>query len=725
MQSRPKGLFGVGVVLALGLGALSAWAHLRNAEPLICERTTRVTCTVLDSGAPQTGFSTYTCRSDAGPAYEVIEAGAAPVVGTHLLLRGRIENFDGPRNPGEPDDRELERERGLSARISGAHVLRTLPPAPLNLTIAIARIHAWALSELRARLGEPYASILAGELWGERASLPPQLHTEFQETGTVHVLVTAGLHLGVVSMALLALFRVCGVPRAMACALAIAGLWMYALFSGLHLPSVRAAVMISFALAARGAGAASKSWNAYGAALCAIALFWPDSITSASFALSFSCVGAILLTADEIAHALEHFALPHLVKEALALTISTQLGTWPLTAAIFLIFSPYAILANLMVVPVVGCTMILGGVQLLATPFPLLAQLAANLNAWLLAWIVAAVSSISSLPGAAIPMTPPHAWTIACYDAGLIAAVWLWKRDARTPALLAFAIGVSLVLTPPIAVDHRLRITVLDVGQADGIVIQTPAGHTILVDAGGRLERGSGAESTAEQVGERVVVPFLRRAGVRHIDALILSHPHGDHVGGMAPVLRAFHVDEFADSGQPYGGYAYQDALQMARAEHVPIVYPRAGTVWKTDDGLTLTFIGPSLPLITGSQNDINNNSIAFLLQYKQFRMLFTGDAGVEAEQRFLNEGIDLHADVLKVGHHGSAYSSSSAFIASVHPRYAIISVGRHNMFGHPAPATIETLQRFGARVYRTDENGATTIKTDGNRNTTIAAMLY
>jgi len=106
---------------------------------------------------------------------------------------------------------------------------------------------------------------------------------------------------------------------------------------------------------------------------------------------------------------------------------------------------------------------------------------------------------------------------------------------------------------------------------------------------------------------------------------------------------------------------------------------------------VTLTFIGPSLPFIEG-KNSINDNSVAFLLQYRSFRMLLTGDAGDAAEQRFLAEGIDLHADVLKVGHHGSAYSSSPEFIAAVHPRYAIISVGRHNLFGHPAPLTIETL---------------------------------
>ncbi|MGD0969740.1 MAG: MBL fold metallo-hydrolase, partial [Candidatus Aquilonibacter sp.] len=161
------------------------------------------------------------------------------------------------------------------------------------------------------------------------------------------------------------------------------------------------------------------------------------------------------------------------------------------------------------------------------------------------------------------------------------------------------------------------------------------------------------------------------------------------------------------------GGHAYHDCLDTAATDHVPIVHPRAGNVWHTNDGVTLTFIGPSLPFI-GGKNAINDNSIAFILQYKHFRTLFTGDAGSAAEARFLGEGIDLHADVLKVGHHGSAYGSSPEFIAAVHPKYAVISVGRHNLFGHPAPSTVEMLERVRALVYRTDENGAVTVLTNG-----------
>ncbi len=701
-------------VAALVAGACSASLHLSAAGPPVRTHTLRVACTVLDA---------TTCALDRGITIAVDLQANMPPAGTHVELRGRIEPFDAPRNPGEPDEREIERERGVQAHMSNARVLAVLPPGPLTPATIIARAHGWALAQLQMRLAQPYSAIVAGELWGERATLPPDLRAEFQETGTVHVLVTAGLHLGVIALAVLTFLRFCAVPRVAACAIAASVLWTYAVFSGLHLPSIRAAAMASFALAAHAAGAASRSWNAYGAALAVIALFWPLSLDGASFALSFSCVAAILLCADEVQRLLQGFAAPHRIREALALTIATQLGTWPLTAAIFLLFSPYAVLANLLVVPVVAATMLLGGAQLAAASIAPLAQALANLNGWLLAWIVSSVQTIAALPGASLATSPAPTWTIAAYDAALVSAVACWKRGGKTLALALLFMGCTLVATPPIRPDHHLRITVLDVGQADGILIQTPLGHAILVDAGGRLERGANGGSSAESVGERIVVPFLRRNGVRRIDALLLSHPHGDHVGAAAPILRdGFSVGELADSGQQYSGYAWRDAVATARADRVPIVYPRAGMVWRTEDGVTLTFIGPSLPFIESS-NTINDNSVAFILQYKHFRMLFTGDAGVAAEQRFLNEGIDLHADVLKVGHHGSAYSSSPTFIAAVHPKYAVISVGRHNMFGHPAPSTVETLQRFGARVYRTDRDAAASVVSDGT-NIAISTML-
>jgi len=706
------------------LSAANASLHERGERVAGESRTARYAATLLAATAAADGSTEATMSLDGGRTVlaRLRELTAQP--GARLIVRGRLEPFDGPRNPGEPDAAQLERERGLDARLDGAQILATGPPDRWDARAWLGRAHLWAHAQLRERLGEPNASVLAGELWGERSALPPELRAEFQETGTVHVLVTAGLHLGAVAALALALLTAMTLPRWSACLAAIAVVWIFVWWSGAQLPAVRAATMATAALTARAFGRAAFSWNALALAALAISFARPQSVATTSFALSFSCVGAIFIWAAPLEHWIEtHVALPDRVREAVVLSLATQIGVWPLGAASFLQFTPYAVVANVCVVPAVALTMSLGAAQLLLAWSAPLAQACANLNSWSLAWMLGAVRTIGTMPAAAIAVTPAPSWCIAAYDAAALIAPWLWRRGAPTLAVAGMALGVVAVLWPPRAFDPRLRVTVLDVGQADAIVIATPRGHAMLVDAGGRLERSTQSSgSVAEDVGERIVVPFLLRQGIHALDAIFISHPHGDHAGGVAPTLRRLRVAQLADSGQRYGGHAYRDAIETARLDGVPILYPRAGAIWRTDDGIVLRFLGPALPLIAGSRNDINENSIAFTLRYRSFCMLFTGDAGAAAEARFLAEGVDLHCDVLKVGHHGSAYGSTPAFLAAVRPRYAIVSVGRHNMFGHPAPSTIATLQRFGAVIYRTDEDGAVTIATDGKVQ--IATML-
>ncbi len=647
---------------------------------------------------------------DDGPHVElIVRAPLEP--GDRVTVRGRLEPFDEPRNPGEASPRELAAERGVAGRLVDAELLARAPGPQWDAASLLPRVRAWAGKIVRKRIPEPQASILTGALWGERGSLPRDLKLEFQETGTVHVLVTAGLHLGVIAMLMASLCGLFGVPRVAASLASIVVIWIYAAASGAHLPSLRAATMISVALAARACGALAFSWNAFAAAAIVVAALWPTAIGGASFALSFSCVAAIVLFADRIAEWCERLHVPPFAAEACALTVATQIGVWPLTAQTFLTVAPYAVVANLAVVPVVGSTMILGLAQIVADRVPFVADVLAMLDTGLLTWIIIAVHAIASLPGAHLAIAPPPVWSIACYD---LAAIWAATALARrriTIALGALAVGTLIVVAPVHGEAGTLSIVALDVGQGDGIVIRTPHGHTLMIDTGGRLEiGGNDEESSAEIVGERVVVPYLIRSGVRHVDGIILTHPHGDHVGGCAPILRELGADWIADSGQRYAGHAYRDCIATAVAEHVPIRYPRAGDVWQTDDGVTLRFLAPSEPYIVGSGDDVNENSIVVMLDYRGFRTLFMGDAGQNAEGRLLGQGVDLHADVLKVGHHGSAYASTPAFINAVHPKIAIISVGRHNHFGHPARSTLETMRVAGARVFRTDVCGALTV---------------
>jgi competence protein ComEC len=662
---------------------------------------------------------------DSGPRILAALPTPLPPIGSHVVLVGRLTDFDGPRNPGEPSERAIEHERGFDAQLQAAHVVSQTPGRDNDWRVVLARVHRWAHAQLAGRVGEPQATVLAGELWGERSELPPDLRTEFQETGTVHVLVTAGLHLGAVVALVVAALTLCAFPRVATCAIAAGAAWAFVVWSGGQLPSVRAACMATAILAARACGRASMSWNALALAGIAIAVARPASVATASFALSFSCVAAIFATASPIEHWIEpRVALPERVREALVLSIATQIGTWPLGAAVFLQFSPYAILANVAVVPCVAITMGLATLQLAFAWVDPIAQSFANLDAWLLEWMLGVVRTVASAPFSTLSMTPSPVWCIGLYDASVLMAPLLARRGSAAGAVVLVIAAATFILWPPRSPNVNLRITMLDVGQADAIVIQTPRGHAIVVDAGGRLERGGpSGDSLAERVGERTVVPFLLRQGIHRIDILAISHPHGDHAGGAAPILRRLRVDRLIDSGQTYGGHACRDAIETAHTVRTPVLLPRAGGTWSTDDGVRIQFIGPSFPLIANTRNDINENSLSFVLRYGSFCMVFTGDAGATAEQRFLHQSIDLRCQILKVGHHGSAYSSTPAFLAAVRPRYALISVGRHNLFGHPSPSTIAALRAAGASIDRTDQDGAISVTTDGT-NLEVDTML-
>jgi competence protein ComEC len=305
----------------------------------------------------------------------------------------------------------------------------------------------------------------------------------------------------------------------------------------------------------------------------------------------------------------------------------------------------------------------------------------------------------------------------------LMLAGWVflrhWPREGNLAGLRVrigwsasaiFAVGLLAYLAwgPP----SPLRVTFLDVGQGDCTLIQTPEGHNVLIDAGGRYESGA---AVASDTGQRVVLPALRRAGVRRLDVVILTHPHEDHAGGLPAVFAALPVGLWLDSGQIHAAPGYHGAHLLARQRQIPFRLGRTGDALELEPGVRIDVVAPSRPLLYGTRDDLNNNSIVCRLQYGETAYLFAGDSEFEEEGRMLHERAALKADVLKVGHHGSATSSGSGFLSAVSPRWAIVSCGRHNRYGHPAPGTISRLQTAGARVFRTDLDGGIVAESDGH----------
>jgi len=695
------------VVPAVIVLVVLACAHGRFSAPVAERPTARYAGTIVGDVRVSGNERTFPFAIDAGP---VVRAhGFAPArAGERMLVRGRLAPLDEPRNPGEPSARELGFEEGVSGELAISAVFARSPPDLRDVRVWMPIARERASLAVRRAIPEPEASVLAGALWGERGALPEAARAEFQATGTVHVLVTAGLHLGIVATLIGALCALAGVPRVAGSLGTIPLVYLYAWFSGWHLPAQRAAAMIAIVLIARACGARASSLNTLALAAIVVAIAWPPAVCSASFVLSFSCVAAIVLFAAPIGRTLRRY-LPDGAADALALTVSTQVGVWPLTATLFFVLAPFAIVANAIVVPMMGL-LIPGGVLALATEsVPVLGPLAARAESLLLAIVLAVVNGIAALPFARLTIAPPPVWSIALYDVTIVAAWFVARRNARVAIAIIACACALVLLAANMHGPHGLTITTLDVGQGDATVIRTPHDRVVMIDAGGILERGPTVDgrSPAEAAGERIVLPYLHRAGITRIDLLILTHPHGDHVGAAASIIDAMPVGMIFDSGQAYSGRAYRDAMAAAGSHHVPVVLARRGMQWTSGDGVRLDVLAPSMPLLADTGDDVNENSIVVMLRADGFRELFMGDAGEASEARLLATGIDLHADAVKVGHHGSRYASTTGFVAAVHPKIAVISVGRHNTFGHPAKATIDAWHDAGADVLRTDQCGA------------------
>ncbi len=252
----------------------------------------------------------------------------------------------------------------------------------------------------------------------------------------------------------------------------------------------------------------------------------------------------------------------------------------------------------------------------------------------------------------------------------------------------------------------------LDVGQGDAIALRTPHGHWVLFDAGRAWSGGDAGRAT--------VIPYLGRLG-GVLDLFVLSHPHTDHVGGAASVLNALHPASYVDAGFPGGATAYRASLDAARVDHVRWrrAHPGDSTIV---DGVSLHFLAPDSAW-TARLVDPNLASVVTLVQYGDVRMLMMGDAERPEEEWLLeHEAGELHADILKVGHHGSSTSSSEDFLDAVRPRLALVSVGAGNSYHLPTPAIMERLAAHGAQVLRTDRLGTIVARTDGTRVFVTAA---
>ncbi len=702
---------------------------------------------VESMGSPRDGDQVARLRLDADggsvtvaatlPGYPEVRAG------DRVLVDGRLR----PPPEDDPYGAYLTRT-GASGSLDGRS-LRIVGPGD---AVSIQSVRDDAGDALRRALPEPEAGLAAAILIGLRERVDRELAAAFATAGVSHIVAISGWNIAIVAGIVAALLR--GRPRRLITVAIGATIGGYVIVAGGSPSIVRAAVMAAVVLIARESGRAGRAPAALAWAAVVLLLVEPAMIADAGFRLSVAATAGLLAWSTPLGRWIGRVTgdrLPGWLTESLGISLAAQVATLPDVLATFGRLSLVAPVVNVLVVPIVPLAMAGGVIALLggwASTLGAPAWIAtlAGLPAWLLLHlIVTIIRAGAAVPVAAVSIPAELTLPVSALAAIMIAIVLGWRRRRRPhrgrpdgaatapppgpsrdterkrsatkgrrrrPVLPTLSVAARAVLIGTLvagslgagivasSTSRATRLTVLDVGQGDAILVESASGPRMLVDGGPDPSR------LMLLLDERIP-PWDRR-----IDIVVLTHPHEDHVAGLVRVLQRYDVGRVYEPGMhgPGPGWRAWDAeLQdgpprgtLSTGEHIGLAEIQLDVLWP-DPGTV-----PVEPGATGRA--INDISIVLLGTANGRRFLLTGDAEDDVDPELIARGLP-HVDVLKVAHHGSATATSQALIDALQPSVAVVSVGARNDYGHPSSATLERLRSSGARVYRTDRDGTVSLE--------------
>jgi competence protein ComEC len=632
-------------------------------------------------------------------------------------------------DPGVPDEQLALARRGVvlvGTVKSGALVEVEARGSPVAEAAAAVRAFSRkAIASSVGRWSARAAGIVTAIVIGDRSGLDAAVERRLQEAGTYHVIAISGGNIAILAGLTLIVFRMAGFLGRGAMTSAIAGLVAYGYLVGGGASVNRATMMAAVYFAGRALDLRGPPINALVLVAGLLLASDPLSVIDPAFLLTFGATTAILAVSGEFGIQ----QLPRVVATLPAMlmaSVAAEAALLPVGATIFSRVTFAGLALNFLAIPLMTVAQIAG---MAVVPLFAVSGRLAEFAGWFAyagaEGLVRSADLLDYAPFLTWRVAPPNLVTSALYYMSGLTAWCLWRRHAsltgslesaaarytrRGAAILTAASALWIVAEPWTMVramgDGRLHVTFIDVGQGDAALVRFPRGASLLVDAGGLP--GSGTFD----IGDRVVAPVLRNAGVRRLDTITLTHGDADHVGGASASIREFRPWEVWE-GVPVPRSPMLQAIHAA----ADIVHSQLRIVQTSDkttvDGVSVVVRHPRPP-DWERQDPRNDDSIVLELLWRDVSIVLTGDIGAEVEAEIMSQFQPMPLRVLKVPHHGSLTSSSPAFLRALNPRLAVFSVGRNNHFGHPASAVLRRYEEISAEVFRTDRDGAVTLDTDG-----------
>ena len=622
-------------------------------------------------------------------------------IGYKVKAAGSYAPLEEASNPGQFDQKAYYEARGIGMVLKKAKL--TVIEAKENIFFQkLYELRSFWAQNLEKITGKEEAALLKAMLLGEKSSLKKEQKELYQSGGISHILAISGLHISLVGMLLYRFLR--KKKRSYPFSALVSGSCMvvYGFLTGFGVSAKRAVFMFLVYLGAELLGETYDVVSALALSGLLILAEQPLQLFQCGFQLSFLSVGALALGYPALQK-----RLGWKKKAAMSLLsgLSVTLFTLPCTLYWFYEWMPYAVFLNLIVIPLVPVVFLSGAAGMLTGGASVAAGMfLAGASAGVLRFFQTLLERTEVLPGSRAVIGQPELWQIALYYVLVGAAVWggrcraRKKNQHRIEVRIFFIIFALCILCLPF---HRpVEVTFLDVGQGDAVFLRTEAGTTCLIDGG---------STTVSDVGTYRLLPFLKSRGVSSLDYLFLSHMDADHINGAEELLkdqfRGIPIRHLCLSALP-GDETRERLEKEARLFGTELCYISRGTVFR-EKGAEIRCLSP---VKDQKKEDENENSEVLMVEISGLRILFTGDLGEEGEQELLEAGTDLRAAVLKVGHHGSRFSTGEDFLEAVSPGFAVISCAEDNRYGHPASETVERLERAGCRIFYTMKSGAVTL---------------